>query len=243
MVYKCTNLRSIKNLAALRSATTFPDGSFRYLSNLESIDLSPLTSLTEISSAFLGDCYRLKSLKFVPNKNLIQIKLSFLVNAISLTSLDLSEYTITGEGLVAAASPLGASFLKGCSNLKSLKLPTIAEGKKVGSAFLSGCSSLTELDLTPVENAAIGSGTSAGIMTNGFQNCDNLTKIKTGKLSTGNFNVSKQNYIDSYFTTTNPDAKCYTQGITIEGENQAAIVAQFADLTTGPYRKLVEAQS
>ncbi|RGN33876.1 CotH kinase family protein [Bacteroides oleiciplenus] len=152
-------------------------GVFRDCLLLKSIDLSPFSKMTKVTTAgqmFYG-CSALASIDLYPLKNLINMTdiNMFMSGCVGLTSIDLTPlsffkkltrigYILSGcSGLTSIdLSPLSEltnvkdaySIFSGCSGLKHIDLSPLAALTKTTNIFglLSGCTGLTSVDLSPL---------------------------------------------------------------------------------------------
>eukprot|EP00658_Telonema_sp_P-2_P017782 TRINITY_DN16938_c0_g2_i1.p1 TRINITY_DN16938_c0_g2~~TRINITY_DN16938_c0_g2_i1.p1 ORF type:complete len:250 (-),score=6.35 TRINITY_DN16938_c0_g2_i1:208-957(-) len=128
---------TVDHVVLYSNSVSLPKAILQLCSELTSVDLSPLSQVTEVRDCFLGGCSGLTSLELTP---LIQVNRGFLWGCTGLTSIDLgplSQLTQVHD------------FMKGCTGLTTLDLSPLSQVTIIESGFLQGCTGLTELDLSP----------------------------------------------------------------------------------------------
>ena len=111
-------------------------------SSLTTIDLSPLSLVTEIQTGFLRECTGLTSIDLSPLSRVTSIKDCFLEGCTGLTSLNLSPLSKLTE--------VYHGFLADCSGLMEIDLSPLSQVTEVQWGFLAGCSGLTTVDVSPL---------------------------------------------------------------------------------------------
>jgi hypothetical protein len=111
-------------------------------SGLTTLDLSPLSQVTEVQESFLEGCSGLTTLDLSALSKVTEVKGFFLQDCSSLTSLDLSP--------LSQVTLVKGFFLAGCSGLTTLDLSPLSQLTLFPGLFLMGCSGLTTLDLSPL---------------------------------------------------------------------------------------------
>jgi uncharacterized repeat protein (TIGR02543 family) len=163
-----------------------------FFSGLTSVDLSPLSEITDTGDGFLYSCTGLTELDLSPLSGLTTIGQSFLNLCTGLSSLDLSalnNITTIGRvfldsdpGIVSLTLPeempelvsIGEYFMR-TSSLTSLTLPPMPKLTSIGYDFLRSSHSLLSLDLS-----ALPASVSIG---NGFlQLCSKLASVNMGAI-------------------------------------------------------------
>ena len=166
---------------------------FRSRFDLETVDLSYLTSLThigggvlsrrggvkvvefgnamcgvtEIGSYFLSESLSLESLDFSSFTNLDSISHHFLMSCTYLKSVDFSGF----RNLHA----IGGSFLSNCPKLTALDLSAFTNTKSIGDFFLTDCAGLENVNLSGlIKVVSFGS--------NCFQECRSLERIDFSRM-------------------------------------------------------------
>ena len=104
-------------------------------SNLTSIDLSPLSNVTSIDGALLGNCSNLTIIDLSPLSNITSIDRHFLRGCSNLTTINLSQ--------LSNVTSIGNYFLSDCSNLTTIDLSPLSNVTFIGYSFLCGCSNST----------------------------------------------------------------------------------------------------
>ena len=136
--------------------------------SLRTVDLSPLSHVTEVHERFLEGCSGLSTINLSPFSKLRVIRASFLQGCSGLTSLNL--------GPLSQVTEIHGGFLSGCSGLTELNLNPLSQVKNFRWGFLAGCSGLTTLDLGPLSNV---SKIDLGFL----ERCTGLTCLDLGPLS------------------------------------------------------------
>lgn len=112
---------------------------------------------------------------------------------------------------------------------KALTLPSSMT--TIGGNFLRGCTIFNQSITLPSTLTSIG--------TYFIYACNAMVgTVNVGALAATI--ATSNNYT---FSTTSSSAACYTTGITIKGSNRAAWISRFANRTSSPYRKLLDAGS
>ena len=133
----------------------------------------------------------------------------------------------TMYNLPDSVTSIGASFLSGCQNFNSyFEIPSNAT---IGSGFLSGCTSFNQPITIP---SGVTLSTAADY--NFMYDCYSMTSTVTVNVPATAIGAS--NYI---LSTSNSYAKCYTQGILIEGNYKTEWKTKLPNRTTSPYRKFL----
>ena len=167
--YKCNeNVKSIKLIRTKDTAITIGIGFLSNCKNLTSIDLSPLSNITQIGDWFLSGCRNLTTIDLSPLLNVTQIGKYFLYRCSNLTTINLSH--------LSNVTQIGEFFLYRCLNLTTINLSHLSNVTQIGGGFLYGCTNLTLIDLSSLSNV-----TQIG----GFflSECINLTTINLSHLS------------------------------------------------------------
>ena len=128
---------------AMPSVTTIGDR-FLYCSNITSLDLSSLSSVTAIGNECLSCCSRITSLDLSGFSSVTTIGSEFLCYSTRITELDLS--------CLSNTTAIGNYFLFSCSHITSLDLSGLSGVTRIGSHFLSNCPQITSLDLSSLRN-------------------------------------------------------------------------------------------
>jgi hypothetical protein len=108
--------------------------------SIKNLNLSHLTKLTSINTAFLHNCTSLEILILPPN--ITYIDMLFLKGCSNVKEINMSNLLNLGT--------INHSFLKDCTSLKTLILPPNI--KYIYSPFLEGCVNITELNLSHLIN-------------------------------------------------------------------------------------------
>lgn len=158
--------------------------------------------------------------------------INFGTLAQSLSTIDAGFFTgatmlKTMYNLPDSVTSIGASFLSGCQNFNSyFEIPSNAT---IGSGFLSGCTAFNQPITIP---SGVTLSTAADY--NFMYDCYSMTSTVTVNIPATAIGAS--NYI---FSTSNSSAKCYTQGILIDGNYKAEWREKLPNRTSSPYRKFL----
>lgn len=158
--------------------------------------------------------------------------INFGTLAQSLSTIDAGFFTNTAMlktmyNLPDSVTSIGASFLSGCQNFNSyFEIPSNAT---IGSGFLSGCTAFNQPITIP---SGVTLSTAADY--NFMYDCYSMTSTVT--VNAPATAIGASNYI---LSTSNSSAKCYTQGILLEGNYKTEWKAKLPDRTSSPYRKFL----
>ena len=106
---------------------------------MQTLDLAPLCSITRIGYSFLNRCPALQSIDLSALSNITTVGNWFLGGCTALTSIDLvplSKVVVLGKG-----------FLFRCAGLKEVNLSPLSDVSSIGDFFLYGCSSIQYFDI------------------------------------------------------------------------------------------------
>ena len=110
---------------------------------LSEVDLSGLQYVTTLGDYFLSRCESLYTVDLSGLQGVTSIGNNFLMECTSLSTVSLS-------GLQAVTS-LGDGFLWGCTSLSTVDLSGLQAVTSIGDGFLSRCESLSTLDLSGLQ--------------------------------------------------------------------------------------------
>lgn len=99
----------------------------------------------------------------------------------------------------------------------------------IGASFLRGCTSFNRNLMLPSTLTSIG--------TYFLYQCNSMTSI----VNVGNLAATVASSSNYSLSTNSPSAAMYTTGITIAGSTRANWISRFANRTSSPYRKLIDA--
>lgn len=132
--------------------------------------------------------------------------------------------------LPSTVKTLGTYFLAYDTTFnKMLTLPSAMT--TIGGYFLRNCTAFNQNLTLPSTLTSVGTY---------FMNTCNAMVGTVNVGSLAETIATSNNYT---FATTSSSAACYTAGITIKGSNRAAWISRFANRTSSPYRKLLNAGS
>jgi hypothetical protein len=126
------------HLTLYSNCVCLPPALLKGCSGLTTLDLSPLSQITEVKELFLYGCSGLTTLDLSPLSRVSVVLGSFLYGCSGLTSLDLSPLSQVTE--------VKEFFLYGCSGLTTLDLSPLSQVTEVKEIFLGTCSRKTTLD-------------------------------------------------------------------------------------------------
>eukprot|EP00760_Papus_ankaliazontas_P010934 PhM_4_TR14589/c0_g1_i1/m.41578 len=173
----CSQLQSL-DLAPLRNVTHLFTRAFLFqCHSLTSIDLTPMrpSLFCDLKNEFLGDCYKLEVVDLSASTSMSVLSNSFLINAYSLTRLELPK-VFNRQRQVRS---FGSEFMKGCTSIVCVDLHMLKDLSNIGNDFLRDCHSLTSVWL-PSNN----SGNRSISLHDGFMaGCTSLTKLDLCSLS------------------------------------------------------------
>ena len=124
-------------------ATAIPDKFLRG-SSLTRLDLSAVSTVTQVGNDFLEGCSSLTSIDISSLSRTVVLGDNFLRGCSSLTAIDLSSF----NNLIS----IGDCFLHDCSSLATISLPSLSNITTIRGCFLSRCGSLTAVDLSSLHN-------------------------------------------------------------------------------------------
>ena len=130
------------DLSPLLQVTAVQDSFLQGCSGLRNVDLSPLSQVTVIQSFFLSRCKGLTTIDLTPLSRVCEIGECFADECISLTSIDLAP--------LSNVTVIGGSFLQGCFGLTEIDLSPLSQLTVIEENFLRGCMGLTSIDLSPL---------------------------------------------------------------------------------------------
>jgi hypothetical protein len=150
LIYNCSEVHiysdrvpaTTKHLTLYSNCKRLPPSLLQGCSGLTTLDLSPLSRVTEVQESFLEGCSGLTKLDLSPLSQVTEVRWAFLQGCSGLTTLDLSP--------LSRVTVVQESFLQGCSGLTTLDLSPLSQVTEVQGSFLQGCSGLTSLDLSPL---------------------------------------------------------------------------------------------
>ena len=108
------------------------------------LDLSAVSTVTDVGCGFLHGCRGLTSLDLSSFNSLTHVWDYFLKDCTSLTALDLSSFN--------NVTHIDHEFLSGCKSLTALDLSSLSSLEHVGHRFLYGCIGLTSLDVSSLSS-------------------------------------------------------------------------------------------
>ena len=159
---------AVRHVTVYANMKRIPTGFLPAYTGLTSVDLSPLSQVTEVQWGFLKGCTGLTSLDLSPLSQVSAVQMSFLAGCTGLITLNLSP--------LSQVEVIQGYFLEGCTGLAALDLSPLSQVTTVRMCFLQGCMGLTALDLSPLSQVTeIPRGFLAG--------CTGLTLINLGPLS------------------------------------------------------------
>ena len=129
------------DLSAVSGIASIGSAFLHDCTSLEVLDISGLTSVTSVGTSFLWRCHSLKALDITPLSKVTVIPYQFLCECAALTQLDLSPFS--------GVTSVGSAFLFGCTSLKAINLAPLSNITAIASSFLGRCASLKQLDLSP----------------------------------------------------------------------------------------------
>ena len=132
------------DLSAVSTVTDVGHGFLLGCRGLTSLDLSSFRSLVGVQGYFLCDCSSLTAVNLSSLNSVTHVGYGFLYECSSLTALDLSAFN--------NVTHVDHEFLFGCKSLTALDLSSLSSLEHIGDCFLDGCSSLTALDLSSLSS-------------------------------------------------------------------------------------------
>lgn len=112
-------------------------------SGLTSLDLNPLSKMTNIRDTFLSNCSGLTSIDMSSLNQVTLIGSHFLAHCNGLTNLDLSS--------MKQITSIESYFFYSCKNLTNLDLSSLNQVTTIGACFLANCNKLTNVNLSGFE--------------------------------------------------------------------------------------------
>ena len=125
------------------------------LSEIKSIDISPLANVTRIERYFLAYCTSLTTMDASPLRHVTTVGDGFMNGCTNLTSIDISGFT--------EITAIGDFFISGCKSLEAIDLGSLSNVRTIGRGFLGQCFALKTVDIAPLRNCLrVGRGFMSG---------------------------------------------------------------------------------
>ena len=132
---------TVRHVVVYANVVALPEDFVLGCTGLTTVDLSPLSQVTEVQGSFLEGCTGLTTLDLSPLSQLTEVQEAFLRGCTGLTTLDLSPLSQVTE--------VQWSFLWGCTGLTTVDLSPLSQVTEVQVSFLEGCRRINEVDNPP----------------------------------------------------------------------------------------------
>ena len=196
---------------------------------LNSLELRHIKSTEDtIQDYFLSGLYSIQSLILENFNNIKYIGNYFIakLNPLPQPGVDFMSLNINS---LTSLETIGTNFLAENHNVNTLTLPATWNVNTIGDNFMYDATALLKV-IMPITNAS-----SMTIGKYFMYNCWDLTQVNLGNIMLSYFPEDSEENNKWPFAADKLEAKCYSIGITIDGDDKTAIVGRFGDSSTEKY--------